>query len=119
MPNMKRSADKGTGENPSKRRKLKGEEEPSVVAPKSLDDINDDCVLSVLKCLSAEDLNSMAICSRRYRDARSHDSLDQTRTGTIVCTENTTLASIRNAYVAQQWNQVFTGNRTQSQGRGS
>lgn len=50
--------------------------------------------------------------SIRYRDAQSHDSLDQTRAGTIVCTENTTLASICNAYVAHEWRQVFVGNRT-------
>ena len=60
-----------------------------------------------------EDLNSVAcFISKRYYELRNHDSLDQTRTGTIICTENTTLESIRHAFVAQQWNQVFTGNRT-------
>ena len=78
-----------------------------------MDNINDHCVLAILKCLSVEELNSVVVVlSSRYNELRNHDSLDQTRTGTIVCTENTTLESIRNAFVAQEWNQVFSGNRT-------
>jgi hypothetical protein len=82
-------------------------------APLSLDDINDNCILEIFKCLSVENLNSIAVfISRRNRDLRNHNSLDQTRTGTIVCTENTTVESIRDAFVTQEWNQVFRGNRT-------
>ena len=78
-----------------------------------MDDINDHCVLAILKYLSVEELNSVVVyISSRYYELRNHDSLDQTRTGTITCTENTTLESIRNAFITQEWNQVFTGNRT-------
>jgi hypothetical protein len=81
--------------------------------PLSMDDINDHCVLEIFKCLSVEELNSVAVfISKRYYELRNHDSLDQTRTGTIVFTESSTLDSIRNAFVAQGWNHVFTGNRT-------
>jgi hypothetical protein len=75
-----------------------------------MDDINDHCVLEIFKCLSVEELNSVAVfISKRYYELRNHDSLDQTR---IISTESSTLDSIRNAFVAQGWNQVFTGNRT-------
>ena len=58
-------------------------------------------------------LNSVVVfVSKRYHELRNHDSLDQTRTGTIICTEDTTLYSIPHAFVAQEWNQVFTGNCT-------
>ena len=52
------------------------------------------------------------MCCRSYRDVRTNDSLDQTRTGTIVCSETTTFASIHAAFVEQQWSLVFSGNRT-------
>ena len=88
------------------------------IAPKesaaSFDDLNSDCLVNILSCLSNDDMDSVAICSRSCREARANDSLDQTRTGTIVCTENTTLESIRQAFVRQEWNRVFTGNRTLS-----
>lgn len=107
----KRGAEEDGGdENPSKRRRV--EEEHTFAMPSSLDDINNDCVLLILKYLSAENLNSVAICNRRYREVRSHESLDQARTGTIVCSENTTPVYVRRAFVSQQWHHVFTGNRT-------
>ncbi len=43
---------------------------------------------------------------------RTNDSLNQTRTGTIICTENTTLESIEDAFFGQEWNAVFSGYRT-------
>jgi hypothetical protein len=76
------------------------------------DDLNGDCLVNVLSCLPSDDMNSVAICSKRCREARANDSLDQTRTGTIMCTENTTIESIRNAFVRQEWNEVFSGHRT-------
>jgi hypothetical protein len=74
--------------------------------------LSDDCLLLVLSYLPRDDLNSVAICSKRCREARTNDSLDQTRTGTITCTENTTLGSIIYAFFAQEWTAVFSGNRT-------
>jgi hypothetical protein len=60
--------------------------------------------------LSVEDLNSITVfISSRYHDLRDFDSLDQTRTGTIHCSENTTVDSSREAFVSQEWNQAFRG----------
>ena len=61
-----------------------------------LEGVNDNCMLLILGFLSAEDLNSFAICSRRCREARSSPSLDQTRTGTIICSQNTSVLKIYN-----------------------
>ena len=66
----------------------------------SLDDINDHCILEILGYFSVEELNSAIVfISQRYHDLRNHDSLDQTRTGTIMCTENTNLEKGRFAVV--------------------
>ena len=108
MPKTKREAEDAS-DRPVKSQKLDTESPIAL----SLDDINDHCVLEIFNCLSVEELNSVAFfVSKRYYELRNHDSLDQTRTGTIIFTESTTLDSIRNAFVAQGWNQVFTGNRT-------
>jgi hypothetical protein len=108
---LKRAPDDMVAERPVQRlRFLEGNIQ---TAPLSFDDINDNCILEIFKCLSVENLNSIAVfISSRSRDLRNHVSLDQTRTGTIVCTENTTVESIREAFVSQEWNQVFRGNRT-------
>jgi hypothetical protein len=83
------------------------------IAPLSLDDINDNSILEIFQYLSVEILNSIVVfISSRYRDLRNHNSLNQTRTGTIVCTDNTTVKSFRDNFVAKGWNRVFTGNRT-------
>jgi hypothetical protein len=65
--------------NPSKRRCIK-------VVLGGMESLVNDCLLEILRCSSPKDLNSiaMAMCSRRYREARSNPLLDQTRTGTIV-----------------------------------
>jgi hypothetical protein len=58
-------------------------------------------------------MNRVAICSERWRKVRANDSLNQTRTNTIMCTENTTiLEGVRNNFVRQEWSEVFSGNRT-------
>ena len=75
-------------------------------------DLNSDCLVNILSCLPNDDMDSVAICSKSCREARASDTLDQTRTGTIMCTENTTLESIHGAFVRQGWAEVFTGNRT-------
>ena len=67
--------------------------------------------MNILSCLSSDDMNSVAECNQNCRKARASETLNQTRTGTIICTENTTPESIRNAFVRQEWNHVFTGNR--------
>ena len=79
----------------------------------SLQGINDDCILGIFKFLETEDLNSLAICSRRYRKARSSPLLDQTRNiGTIVCSPNSSLHQTLSTIVVNGWNNVFSGNTT-------
>jgi hypothetical protein len=71
--------------------------------------INDDIMLQIFKFLPFEDLNSIAVLiCRRYRDLRNHESLDQTRTSTIVCSETTTSAAVRNAFNQRELNQAFS-----------
>ena len=110
---LKRAPDDTIEERPVQRPRVQ-EGDIEYGTPLSLDDINDNCILEIFKYLSVEEeLNSTVVfISSRYLDLRNHDSLDQTRTGTIVCTERTTLESIYDAFVDQEWNQVFTGNRT-------
>jgi hypothetical protein len=50
--------------------------------------------------------------SGRYRDIRNHESLNQTRTGIIVCTAITTIKTLRDLFIIKRWAQVFTGNLT-------
>lgn len=43
--------------------------------------LTDECLVHILSFLSTEDLNSnVPFCSHRFREARNHESLDQTRT---------------------------------------
>jgi hypothetical protein len=58
-----------------------------------------------------DDLNTVALCNRRFRDARSSDSLDQTRTGTFILSEGSTALSLFNAVIENNWKDVFAGNR--------
>lgn len=80
--------------------------------PPFLDCLNNECLLQILSYLPAEDLNSMAICSGRYRQARAHESLDQTRSGTIILRMGlATYESIAKAIVDNNWDQASQGNR--------
>lgn len=78
----------------------------------SLGSLNDDCLLQILSYLPADDLNSIAMCNRRYRVARANEDLDQTRTGTIFIPAGSSVDSFLNAIHDKGWNQVFEGNRT-------
>ena len=77
----------------------------------SLDTLVDDCMTHILSFLPFEDLNLFAICNQRCCKARSHPSLDQTRTGTIVYKE-TSNDSVVNAMINNGWEDVFSGNRS-------
>ena len=77
-----------------------------------LDAVNSDCLLLILSFLPIEDLNTFAFCSRHYRDARRHASLNQTRTGTVVLSEETSLGSFFNNIQQKEWNRAFSGDRT-------
>ena len=77
------------------------------------DDVNGDCLHLIMTHLHFDDLNSVAQCSRHCRDARSNPELDQTRSGTIICREGSTVMSIFRAARAGHWGErVFVGNRT-------
>ena len=92
-----------------KRRKI--DQRQNIKAESLMDSLNDDCLVSIFSNLPVDDLNTVAMCSRRFRDARSSDSLDQTRTGTIILSEGSTTLSLFNAIVENNWNNVFSGNR--------
>lgn len=47
--------------------------------------------------------------SKSCRDTRSNKSLDQTRAGTLICTDTASLASICYSFVGKDWSQAFTG----------
>jgi hypothetical protein len=80
----------------------------------SLNDLNDHCILEILSSLEVEELMSSSIVfiNSHYRELRNHDSLNQTRTGTIVSTEYTIINFLNRTYTEQEWVQVFNGNRT-------
>lgn len=81
------------------------------VASSPLMDCNDDVLLRIMSFLSYICLNEVEMCSLRCQEIRSHESLNQTRVGTIVFSENTTRDSLdRN--LQQHWYEVFTGNKT-------
>lgn len=93
----------------NKRRKINNEEEISEPAAFSLfENINNDCKVHILSFLPAEDMNSFAICSRDCRRVRSNESLDQTRTATIVLTEFTSFIAL--CIKIRRNRQRFTGN---------
>ena len=51
-------------------------------------ELNNDCLIMILSFLSSNDLNSFAECNHRCRQARNNESLDQTRTGTVIWSGN-------------------------------
>jgi hypothetical protein len=103
------SAAAADDENPSKRRRV----ESVSGGVSSLEAVIDNCLLTILSLLSVEDMNSFAICSRRCREVRSNPLLDQTRTGTIICSEISSIPKIYDAIAAGHWNnELYSGNRT-------
>jgi hypothetical protein len=64
--------------------------------------------------LPRADMDTVATCSASCKEARGNDSLDQTRTGTklCTCTANTTIASFIRTVTDHGWSEKFAGNRT-------
>lgn len=82
----------------------------SLMEAVSFSDLPDDCKVNIYSFLPVEDMNSAACCNKNCQQVRTHESLNQQRTGTIVWRESTTttlfckkLREVQNA---------FTGNRT-------
>lgn len=103
-------------ENPrrAQRRRIEAEEgaAPGADASLSLTDLNDNVLVNIMSFLTFNDLNEVELCNHRCQEIRSHESLDQTRVGTIVFSENTTRDSFENAIYRHDRDEVFTGNRT-------
>lgn len=76
------------------------------------DDLNSDCIVHIISYLMRDDMDSVAVCNQNCREARSNESLDQTRSGTIVLTERSSIHSINRAIRENGWSTVFSGNRT-------
>jgi hypothetical protein len=67
----------------------------------SWNDLNDQCILEIMTYLKVEELmnSSIVFFNSHYRELLwTHDSLNQTRTGTIVCTDYTTINSLNQTY---------------------
>lgn len=117
MSTRKARADNNGADNPKKKQRVGGCDEHDGVAVASLDTISfeslhNDCVVHILSYLSYEDMNTFAECSRECHELRGHESLDQTRSGTIVCTTRTTAQSFFNKIRERRETSVFSGNRT-------
>lgn len=61
----------------------------------SFESLNNDCVLQILSFLPVEDLNTFALISHRYCVLRRHESLDQTRIASIICSQSNESSSRR------------------------
>lgn len=95
---------------PNKRHRVGGSANNAQTA--SFDDLNNDYLVNILSFLPAEDMNTVAICSRSCREARKNESLDQTRTAIIIIRQGTTVESLFHTITTNEWHLVFTGNRT-------
>jgi hypothetical protein len=61
----------------------------------------------MLSHLASEDLDSVGMCSQRLCNMRHKDPLDQTRTGTIACTEGNTIRSLLKRIKKEEMEKVF------------
>lgn len=85
---------------------------PTLSLSACFDSLNNDCLVNILTNLPRADMDTVATCSVSCKEARGNDSLDQTRTGTILCTANTTIASFIRTVTDHGWSEKFAGNRT-------
>jgi hypothetical protein len=97
-------------ESPRQRRRLN---EDNTAVDASLASVNDDCLILILSYLSTVDLNnSIPFCNQRLREARSHESLNQTRTATIVLSQGSSAENLFDRTVNNNWNEQLQGNFT-------
>jgi len=101
--------DDDTRKNNKHRRMEEADEPPVSEDSRSLVDLKDDCLVNALSYLTYEDMNSFAMTSRRCRDIRSHESLDQTRTRTIIISEeHKSILSVIDSMKEKRWDRVFS-----------
>lgn len=91
----------------SQRQRIDENEKP--VFALKLTDLIDNVLTQVMSFLPFIDMNEFAMCSQRCREIRAHDSLDQTRAGTIVIKPNSSMERFANALMGHS--RGFTGNR--------
>lgn len=110
---MAATAEEAADERPSKRPKVDNLKQDGII---SFDDINGDCLVQILSCLDTEAMNGATLINSRFREARKDPSLDQTRTGTIVCRpmpwQDLSILDVYDAIVSRGYNTVFKGSRT-------
>jgi len=101
-------------ETPRKRQRLEAASDSCISSSRTLTfyDINRDCMLLILSFLSNDDMDSFSVCSRDCYEVRSDESLNQTRTGTILWRETTTANALYDTIARRGWRSVFRGNRT-------
>jgi len=107
----RRKSSETDNENPSKRQRLvEMGAAPTFAA--CFDDLNNDCLVLIMSFLPTEDMNTIACVNHQCREARSNESLDQTRTATIICSraKNSTDTSLQNALISAS--RVLTANHT-------
>ena len=90
-PNMRKARTSGAAT------KSESSRTPNATSALSLTSLNDNCLVLMLSNLPFQDLNSFAMCNRQCCELRRHESLDQTRSGTIVCGEDSTIRSLFDA----------------------
>lgn len=84
--------------------------------PVSLVTLNDDCLLNILSYATRDELNSTVVfVSKRFRNLRAHESLDQEREATIVLKMEYCLLTLSQAIFDNNWDLVFQGNYTSLQ----
>lgn len=82
-------------EPPRQRQRLEEAADAPAVTPTSLDSLNEDCLVQILSYLPTEDLNNnIPFCNQRLRTARNHESLDQTRTATLMLSRGFTFEEL-------------------------
>jgi hypothetical protein len=76
-------------------------------------DVPDKCIIHILEYLLSVDLNLLAICSLKCCEFRNSNSLDQKRTGAIICSHHSSVLWVLRALSSGDWNdELYSGNRT-------
>lgn len=78
-------------ENPNKQRRISNDDSASFTT------LNNDCLLGVASFLPVSDLNNFAMVNRLCSQVRNHESLNQTREATIICSRKENARKLLNA----------------------
>lgn len=90
---MSSKGGEATEEKPAKRPRLGALKQDSDAAVAvTFDDLNNDCLVNILSFMETEEMNDATLIDSAFRKARNADSLDQTRTATIIVKTKTTFS---------------------------